>query len=121
MAPIGAGTTDAAKRIRIESHHPVIGEGMLTQQQLDSYLGQSIAQICQNGYSSTADNHCAHFVAHVLGYSYGVTCRMMGSGKAAGATLRVQELFPKCPAVGPWSMRPRAMAACLVFITRASN
>jgi len=94
---------------------------MITQQQLDAYLGQSIGQICPNGYSSTADNHCAHFVAHVLGYSFGVTCRMMGGGRGPAATLRVQELFPKCPSVGPWSMRPKALTSCLVFMTRAAN
>jgi hypothetical protein len=94
---------------------------MITQQQLNSYLGKSIGEICQNGYASPHDNHCAHFVSHVLGYRFGVTCQMMGSGKAQGATLRVQELFPHCARVGAWSLRPASLNACLVFITRASN
>jgi hypothetical protein len=45
----------------------------------------------------------------------------MGNGKTAGATLRVQELFPKCHSVGAWSLRPSSLRSCLVFITRASN
>jgi hypothetical protein len=94
---------------------------MITQQQLDGYLGKAIGEICPNAYTSTADNHCAHFVAHVLGYQFGVTCRMMGNGKGVGATLRVQELFPKCPSVGVWSLRPASLSTCLVFITRAAN
>ena len=94
---------------------------MLTQHQLAGYLGKSIGEICQNGYASVHDNHCAHFVSHVLGYHFGVTCQTMGTGKGPGATLRVQELFPKCRSVGAWSLRPASLRACLVFITRASN
>ena len=94
---------------------------MLTQHQLNGYLGKAIGEICQNGFKSVHDNHCAHFVAHVLDYRFGVTCQMMGSGKAPGATLRVQEIFPKCRSVGAWSLRPASLRTCLVFITRASN
>jgi hypothetical protein len=94
---------------------------MITQQQLDGYLGKSIAAICQNDYASPHDNHCAHFVSHVLGYKHGVTCHMMGSGQGPAAALRVQEIFPKCKAVGVWSLRPSSLSTCLVFITRASN
>jgi hypothetical protein len=94
---------------------------MITQHQLDAYLGKSIGAICQNGYTSNAENHCAHFVAHVLDYKFGVTCQMMGTGKGPAANLRVQEIFPKCPAVGVWSLRPASVPACLAFITKASN
>ena len=94
---------------------------MITQHQLTGYLGKSIADICQNGYTSSHDNHCAHFVSHVLGYTFGVTCKMMGTGNGPAATLRVQELFPRCPSVGVWSLRNASLHTCLVFITRASN
>jgi len=94
---------------------------MITQQQLDAYVGQTIAGICPNGYTSAADNHCAHFVSHALGYTFGVTCQMMAGGRGPAATLRVQEVFPRCPAVGVWSLRPASLQTCLVFITRASN
>lgn len=94
---------------------------MLTQHQLTGYLGKSIADICQNGYASAHENHCAHFVSHVLGYQAGVTCQMMGTGKGPAATLRVQDLFSKCRSVGLWSLRPASLRICLVFITRASN
>ena len=94
---------------------------MLTPHQLDRYLGKPIGEICQNGYASVHDNHCAHFVAHVLGYHFGVTCQTMGNGKGPGATLRVQDLFPRCHSLGAWSLRPASLKSCLVFITRASN
>lgn len=94
---------------------------MITQNQLTGYLGKSIGEICHNGYTGHADNHCAHFVAHVLGYHFGVTCQMMGSSKGPAATLRVQDLFPRCRTVGLWSLRPASLKTCLVFITRAAN
>jgi hypothetical protein len=94
---------------------------MITDRQLARYLGKSIAEICPNGYTSADDNHCAHFVSHVLGYHFGATCQMMGSAKGPAATLRVQDLFAKCRSVGVWSLRPASVKICLVFITRAAN
>lgn len=94
---------------------------MITQTQLTGYLGKSIGDFCKNGYTSVHDNHCAHFVAHALGYHFGVTCQMMGNGNQPGATLKVHQLFPKCPSVGVWSLRPASLKTCLVFITRAAN
>jgi hypothetical protein len=94
---------------------------MITQQQLDGYLDKSIGKICPNGFASNADNHCAHFVGHVLGYRFGVTCQIMSHGQLPGVSIRVQEIFPKCPAVGAWSLRPASLSSCLVFITRVAN
>ncbi len=94
---------------------------MVTEQQLSRFLGKSIAEICQNGYTSDADNHCAHFVSHALGYRFGVTCQMMGSPTGPAANLRVQEIFPRCSRVGVWSLRPASLSVCLVFMTRAGN
>lgn len=94
---------------------------MLTQHQIAGYLGKSIGDVCQNGYTSLHDNHCAHFVSHVLGYHFGMTCQTMGSGKGPAATLRVQELFARCKSVGAWSLRPASLRGCLVFMTRAAN
>jgi hypothetical protein len=94
---------------------------MITQQQLGSYLGKSIVQICPNGFGSPADNHAAHFVAHVLGYQFGITCQIVSHGKRPGASIRVQDIFPRCPVVGVWSLRPASLQTCLVFITRVAN
>jgi hypothetical protein len=94
---------------------------MITQQQLTSYLNKPIAQICPNHYDNAKDNHCAHFVAHVMGYQFGATCRMMGGGQQPGANIRVQEIFPRCPTVGAWAARPSGLTPCLVFITNAGN
>ena len=94
---------------------------MITQQQLSGYLGKSIADLCPNGCTDEAASHGAHFVAHVLGYKFGLTCQMTGTATGAGASLRIQDLFPRCPRIGVWSLRPSSMTTCLVLITRASN
>lgn len=73
---------------------------MLTSALLDSYLGQHISTICPNGYDANGDNHCAHFVAHVLQLEVGLTCaRMRRRPSGPGANLRVHELFERCPSV----------------------
>lgn len=94
---------------------------MLSQQQLDRYVGKSIGEICPNAYTSNAESHAAHFVAHVLGYSFGPTCKMMGNGRGPAATLRVQDILVKSASVGAWSLRPGSLTPCLVFITRAAR
>ena len=86
---------------------------------LDGYKGKHIKEICGNKYDDESDNHCAHFVSHVMGFGFGTTCRTMGSGKAPGAAIRVHETFGMCPAVGAWdSLKENA---CLVFVTDKSN
>jgi hypothetical protein len=94
---------------------------MITPQQLDGYVGKSIAQMCPNGFVNSADNHAAHFVGHALGFGFGMTCQMMGQGKGPGATVRIQDLFQRCPSVGVWSLRPATFTTGLVFITAVAN
>src|SRR5262245_35161991 len=88
---------------------------------LNTYLGHTIAEICPNHYANDADNHCAHFVSHAMGYGWGVTCLTLRRGKGFGANIRVQEIFPRCLSVGTWASKAPTMMSCLVFITNASN
>jgi hypothetical protein len=88
---------------------------------LNDLLGKEISTICSVGYTDRDDNHCAHFVSHVLGYQIGFTCRGMVDGPGTPATIRVHELFAQCPTVGPWASRPVTLNPCLVFITQGSN
>src|SRR5262245_18176795 len=96
---------------------------MITLPQLNGYLGKPISQICPNGFANDNDNHCAHFVAHAMGYKFGVTCLTMVHAQpgAVGATIKVQQIFPQCPAVGTWASRPKTLLSCLAFITRESE
>jgi len=93
----------------------------LTQDLLTTYLGRHIKQVCPNEFNNDGDNHCAHLVSHIMRYRFGVTCRVMGKANAAGANIRVQEIFPKCPTVGAWASRPSSVINCLAFITNPSN
>lgn len=95
---------------------------MITRQVLDSYVGHSMAEICPHGYDATTNNHCAHFVGHVLQLSFGLTCAAMSGARGAysAANLRVHETFARCPST-------RQILACptigegLIFVSKASN
>ena len=93
----------------------------ITAADLNKFLGKNISAICTNGYDKPNDNHCAHFVSHAMGYSFGYTCKVAGTGKGTPANLRVQEVFAKCPTVGKWADRPALLDPCLVFVTGASH
>lgn len=94
---------------------------MPTHSQLEALVGQHISQICRRGYSNDSDNHCAHFVSHVLGYQFGATCKTMSRGQGADASIRVQELFAKCSSAGTWDTRPVTAFWGLIFTTNAAN
>jgi hypothetical protein len=64
---------------------------MISLETLDSYVDRPIEQICPFGYKT--DNHCAHFVSHVLQLGIGLTC---AGGSMGAAGVRVHELFPYC-------------------------
>ncbi len=89
--------------------------------ELDTLLEKHIRDICPIGFADNADNHCAHFVSHVLGLKVGITCSAMKRGEGEAASIRVQEIFPHCPEVGSWDTLPATVRAGLVFITRSSN
>ena len=94
---------------------------MLTRSVLDGYLGKSIGQICAIGFDDPNDNHCAHFVSHVLGFHFGYTCANVKNGSGHAASIRVQEVFGKCPLVAKWDDKPVVLVQCLVFITGAGD
>src|SRR5262245_55963 len=70
---------------------------MLNLPLLTGYEGMDISTICPFGYDDPHDNHCAHFVAHVLQLDFGATCAgMKGKRELGGANIRVKELFERC-------------------------
>lgn len=94
---------------------------MLAEATLQSCLGKHISVICPIGFADNGDNHCAHFVSHVLGYQFGATCRTMKRGNGTPASIRVQDLFSRCISAGRWAELPVPLFWGLVFITNASN
>ncbi len=100
---------------------------MIDRSILDAHLGKDIGKICGIGYDKPHDNHCAHFVSHVLGFRFGYTCgglkRPETLHQIGGdvASIKVQEVFGKCTSVGKWEQKPVVLVQCLVFITAPSD
>jgi GH24 family phage-related lysozyme (muramidase) len=90
-------------------------------QNLSSFLGKSIGDICQQRFHDAEANHCAHFVSHVGDYQFGFLCNAISGSSRKGVTVHVQELFPHCPEVGEWEDRPDTDDDLLVFITARRN
>ncbi|MGE3181761.1 MAG: hypothetical protein AB7N71_09030 [Phycisphaerae bacterium] len=96
---------------------------LVTEHLLSSYLGRDIAEICSNSFANRRENHCAHFVSHVLDLQFGKTCRELVSRNnrfAPGANVRVQEIFARCPAVEALDHCPTRGSA-LIFVSEERN
>jgi hypothetical protein len=89
---------------------------------LRNWVGHHIRDVCPRGVVSDAQNHCAHFVSHVLGFEFGTTCRSLSAHHPGhSATIRVQDLFANCTQVGNWGDLPSPLVWGLVFITNSAN
>ena len=98
-----------------------MGIDKLTTALLTKYEGQNISKICANGLTNNADNHCAHFVNHVLQLSFGYNCTKQTGKKNQAGNVRVHETFAQCPKVGNWPDRDGTINKCYVFITYKSS
>ena len=86
---------------------------------LIAHEGKGIAAFCDGGYTDASFNHCAHFVSHVMGFTFCFTCQGMTGKGTSPACIRVHDLFARCPLVGAWEDFPGG--ACLAFITGTGN
>lgn len=93
---------------------------MISVPQLDSWLNKQISEICLNGYAKASDNHCAHFVSHVLSLNFGYTCQRHTGQQHPGANLRVHELFASCPSVQEINSSDVSCKG-LVFVSASGN
>jgi hypothetical protein len=96
---------------------------ILTTACLDEFLGKSIVDICPAGFGKIGDNdnHCAHFVGHVLRINdIGYTCTQHHNPKkkpaSQGAVLRVNELYNACEKIA----QPE-VTGCLAYFTLPGN
>lgn len=88
---------------------------------LSEYEGLNVKDICSN-FTDNDQNMCAHFVSHVLGFSFGYNCRThTGKQDSPAACIRVQEVFGKCTDVGKWDDKPADPGQCLIFVTTSTN
>ncbi|WP_213998521.1 hypothetical protein [Arsukibacterium sp.] len=94
---------------------------------IDTNLNQHISHLCPFSIgSNNSQNHCAHFVSHVMGYEFpGPTCKNFtwdDKQKAeAGATIRVDDIFKRSKETGLLEDKNAALTECLIFVTLASN
>lgn len=94
---------------------------MITKETLEDALDTHISDHCSQKMVKDDLNHCAHFVSHALGYEFGYQCGNQTSYPGEGATIRVQEVFSRCPEVGLWADKPAVLKKCLAFITKETN
>jgi hypothetical protein len=99
---------------------------LVTEAGLDSFKGKDIGEICPCGFDDDDQNHCAHFVSHVLGLDdslhIGLTCAQMTSkgkklkAQRVRACLRVDEVFNFCE-----DIPVPDESGCLISITKLAN
>lgn len=89
-------------------------------------LNKPISHLCPFSIgTNNHQNHCAHFVSHVMGYELAPTCKTytladkQKPGK--GATIRVDDLFKNSPQTGLLTDKPAALSECLIFVTLSTN
>ncbi|WP_370053689.1 hypothetical protein [Neptunomonas sp.] len=97
---------------------------------LDTLVGDHISTLCPHSIAKEdSENHCAHFVSHIMGYNVGVaSCKnkTWADKKMAsteGATIRVDDLFNSSLAglKGDWDSKPKSLTECLIYVTQESN
>jgi len=95
----------------------------ITSTELDGHVGKHISEICGCSFTNDGNNHCAHFVCHVMEYNFGLTCfGMSGKGeRSKSANIRVHEVFPQCRRVGKWTDKTLDILKGFIFVTQAGN
>ncbi|MBX3421509.1 MAG: hypothetical protein KF752_08135 [Pirellulaceae bacterium] len=93
---------------------------MINVNQLNTWLGKNISDICLNGYTAADLNHCAHFVSHALALSVGYTCKHATRKQNFGASLRVHEIFDRCTGHQEINQSSNSYSG-LVFVSARTN
>jgi hypothetical protein len=94
----------------------------VSEDEVFALVGQGMAEICDNHYTTESENHCAHFVSHALGIALATKCGDLAfATRGTGATVRCNELFNGLPDRGAWAARPDKKMPLLVFVTFSQN
>jgi hypothetical protein len=89
---------------------------------LQGYAGKSIAQLCNNRFTSLSEFHCAHTVSHILDIQIATLCGdLYRNTRHTGATIRCDELYNGLVRKGPWEKKPTPDNGLLIFCTSARN
>lgn len=87
---------------------------------------ESIKSVLISLGKKLTENHCAHFVSHVMEYDgFAETCKnyTLADKQAAGrgAAIRVNDIFNITPDFGRWADKPLYLTSCLIFATNSGN
>ena len=97
----------------------------ITTADLVAQEGKTVPQFCNCGYVDMHQNHCAHFVSHVLDIEVGLLCGSMAwATRGRGVSLRVNQVFNSLTTRGRWddaSQLPAAVANCNAFLLFATS
>jgi len=88
--------------------------------ELTATLGKNISQFCTTGFTNDSDNHCAHFVSHVLGIHFGYQCNGAANRPGTGASIRCDEVYNRVARRGPLGAT-RPENGWLIFATPRYN
>lgn len=93
---------------------------------MGAFLDKHISSLCTFKIAAkNNENHCAHFVSHVMGYDFLTTCKNQSFEELAspskGACLRVNEIFNRANVKGDWESRSICLRSCLIYATISSN
>src|SRR5688500_1369594 len=86
---------------------------------LPASIDKNIKAFCDCAYINNDDNHCAHFVSHVMKYRFGFKCKDMTGKGTFGANIRVHEIFNQCIKVGDWKDKPEG--DLLAFVIKCGD
>jgi len=97
---------------------------------LDKYLGQSVIDFCgKYGSVGDSENHCAHFVSHVLQLRIPgarLCSNVAGTSdsyddRRKGYCVRVNQVFNSCNKRARWDDRSLPVGVCFVVATLEAN
>ena len=95
---------------------------------INDHVDKHISTLCPFSLGKNdGENHCAHFVGHVLQYKDAKhTCKNstwndLKNIEGEGSVIRVDDIFNKSKKTGKWADKPASMRECLIFVTVAAN
>lgn len=106
------------------------GAVLAKQLNLEAYLGQSVKDFCgRYGDIDDSENHCAHFVSHVLQLRIpgAALCSNVGGSdypyheRRNGFCIRVNQVFNSCKNRAIWTDDSAPQSVCFVVATIAGN
>jgi hypothetical protein len=111
---------------------PTDNQGAIAAKQLnlETYLGQSVKDFCgKYGDVGDSENHCAHFVSHVLQLRIpgaALCSNVAGSGysyeeRRKGFCIRVDQVFNSCKNRAYWNDKALPSQVCFMVATIESN